>query len=56
MSCCEKCWQDAYMRMMANPEKSQAEHYSELLEERKNSPCSAEEQRKGSTRRVSLTG
>ena len=41
---CEKCWGDAYLRWMSNPEKSQAEHYRDLLEERKNTPCTVEEQ------------
>ena len=41
---CEKCWSDAYGRMRANPSKSQAEHYHDLLEERKDNPCSPEEQ------------
>ena len=39
MSACEKCWGDAYMRMLANPSKAQAEHYRDLLEERKDNPC-----------------
>lgn len=41
---CEKCWGDAYLRWMGNPEHTQAEHYAALLEERKDSPCTAEEQ------------
>ena len=45
MSACEKCWADAYVRMRLNPSKSQAEHYQDLLEERKDNPCSLEEQR-----------
>jgi hypothetical protein len=37
---CEKCWADAYDRMMfVNPLKTQAEHCRELLEERRNNPC-----------------
>lgn len=44
MAVCEKCWGDAYLRMLSNG-KSQAENYRELLEERKNSPCKPEEPR-----------
>lgn len=36
---CEKCWADAYLRAMSHPEKTQAEHYHDLLEERKENPC-----------------
>lgn len=44
MTACEKCWADAYQRMMfVNPLKSQTEHYHELLEERKDDPCRAVE-------------
>lgn len=39
MSACEKCWGDAYLRSLCNPTKTQAEHYRELLEERKDNPC-----------------
>jgi len=35
MPSCEKCWEDAF----GNPEK-----YRELIEERKNDPCTPEEQ------------
>ena len=41
MSACEKCWSDAYMRMLTDPSKSQSDHYQHLLEERKDDPCSA---------------
>jgi len=44
MSACEKCWSDAYHRMLAHPGKGQAEHYRELIEERKDSPCTPWEQ------------
>ena len=44
---CEKCWGDAYMRWMSDPSKTQAEHYRDLLDERKDSPCSEDEQRNG---------
>ena len=36
---CEKCWGDAYIRHLNNPSKSQAEHYVDLLEERRSNPC-----------------
>ncbi|MGB8216300.1 MAG: hypothetical protein WCE94_03270 [Candidatus Methanoperedens sp.] len=36
---CEQCWDDAYLRTLTNPGKSQMEHYLDLLEERKNTPC-----------------
>lgn len=42
---CEKCWRDAYMRMIVDPVRSQTSHYYELLEERKDNPCTEEEQR-----------
>ena len=41
---CEKCWSDAYRRMLVDTSKSQSEHYYDLLEERKDNPCSSEEQ------------
>ena len=41
---CEKCWGDAYLRWMSDPAKSQAEHYADLLQERKYSPCTPEEE------------
>lgn len=44
MSSCEKCWGDAYMRMLGNGTKSQAEHYHDLLQERKDNPCTPREQ------------
>ena len=44
MSACEKCWGDAYLRTLYNPVKSQADHYRDLLEERKDKPCTPEEQ------------
>jgi len=45
MSACEKCWGDAFMREMEEPNKSQAEHYRDLLKERKDNPCSKKEQK-----------
>lgn len=41
---CEKCWSAAYIRHMNNPQKSQAEHYVDLLEDRKAHPCTPEEE------------
>jgi len=41
---CEKCWADAFSRWMSNPEKDQAAHYADLLVERKDNPCTHEEQ------------
>ena len=43
MARCEKCWKDAYNRNITNP-KSKAEHYANLIEERKENQCSPEEQ------------
>ena len=43
MSACEKCWRDAYLRSLATG-KSQSECYMELLEERKDNPCTLKEQ------------
>jgi hypothetical protein len=40
---CEKCWGDAYLRYLCD-RRPQAEHYRELLEERKDAPCSQAEQ------------
>ena len=41
---CEKCWGDAYLRMRHDPSKTQSDHYRELLEERKDAPCTTEQQ------------
>ncbi len=41
---CEKCWTDAFRRHLQNPFKGQAEHYRELVEERKDNPCSPADQ------------
>lgn len=42
---CEKCWGDAYFRWrFVDGGKSQSEHYRELLEERKDAPCTPDEQ------------
>lgn len=40
---CEKCWCDAYIRMMTRG-GSQAEHYAELLRERADNPCALAQQ------------
>ena len=44
MASCEKCWEDSYMRTHADPMKSQTEHYHDLITERKDNPCTPEEQ------------
>lgn len=44
MASCEKCWGDAYFRMISNPMKCQSEHYQDLIKERKNNQCTFEEQ------------
>ena len=41
---CEKCWGDAYL-MMRNTGRDQYDCYRELLHERRDNPCSQEEQR-----------
>lgn len=43
MPCCEKCWGDAYVRSLGNG-KGQEQNYHDLLIERKDNPCSFEEQ------------
>ena len=40
---CEKCWGDAWFLSQVNG-KPQAENYHALLEERKDNPCSPEDQ------------
>jgi len=50
MAGCEKCWADAYRRTLDHPMKSQTEHYQDLLEERKDNPCTPEEQKYGKKR------
>ncbi len=44
MSCCQKCWRDAHRRIDTDPEGYVAKAYGELVEERKDNPCSPEEQ------------
>ena len=43
MASCEKCWNDAYLQSFGTG-KSQGEVYYEILEKRKNNPCSEKEQ------------
>lgn len=43
MAMCEKCWADAYSRHLSNSDKSQTEHYNELVAERKDNPCDINE-------------
>ena len=40
---CEKCWADAALRAFST-HRSQMECYLELLEERKDNPCTPKEQ------------
>ena len=42
MSCCEKCWSDA--GRMAHGFDSKVDIYNELLDERKDNPCTPREQ------------
>jgi len=49
---CEKCWADAYIRSFGSG-KSQTACYMELLEERKDNPCTDEEQAITTSRRDS---
>ena len=44
MASCEKCWRDAYRRELQNPMKNQAEHYHDLIQERKEKPCTPNQQ------------
>ena len=41
---CEKCWGDAWLRAYTSIGKTQSECYRELLRERKNTPCTPQEQ------------
>ena len=43
MAACEKCWGDAYLYSYGTSQ-TQSEAYQELLEERKDNPCTPEEQ------------
>lgn len=45
MSSCEKCYWDASLRFrFEDPSKSRYQHYCDLLEERKDNPCTLKEQ------------
>lgn len=44
MASCEKCWADAHLRYVCDRSKCQAEHYHDLIKERKNNPCTPEQQ------------
>ena len=43
---CEKCWADAYSRMLTNPNRSQASHYADIVFERNvtGTACTPKEQ------------
>ena len=43
MSTCEKCWSDAYTRSRLS-DVDQADHYARLLIERREWPCTQEQQ------------
>ncbi len=45
MAVCEKCWADAYRRMLDEPMKTQTSHYMDLLRERMGHPCTKAEQK-----------
>ena len=49
MACCEKCWNDAFLRLMTygGTDKTQADFYIELIDERADNPCSPDEQKYG---------
>lgn len=48
MGACEKCWSDAGKRWRSNGfEKGKEVYYSEILKERKDTPCDKYEQRFG---------
>ena len=40
---CEKCWGDAYLRSLVDG-RAQSDHYRDLLEERKDNPCTPEQE------------
>jgi hypothetical protein len=44
MPACEKCWDDAFRRTLTDSNKSQADHYADLLKEREHNPCSPRQQ------------
>lgn len=41
---CEKCWGDAWGRVICDSSKTISQHYLDLLEERKNRPCTSQQQ------------
>ena len=43
MAACEKCWNDAYNKSYGS-HTDQATEYQKLIKERKDTPCSPEEQ------------
>jgi len=43
MAACEKCWADAFRRAYGSG-RCQTDEYQELIEERKDNPCTPEEQ------------
>ena len=53
MSACEKCWSDAYVRAQLEG-GTQVEHYKDLLAERKDTPCSPEDQSGEGSRIIDL--
>ncbi len=40
---CNKCWNDAALRVGEDSSKSQYDHYIDLIDERRANPCSSEE-------------
>lgn len=44
MSICHKCWNDAFDRSVNDRTKTQYEHYLDILNERKDNPCTQAEQ------------
>ena len=44
MPSCEKCWSDAFDKSYSDPFKDQADYYKILIDERKDKPCTPEEQ------------
>lgn len=43
---CDKCWDDAHLRAQGDTGKDQYAHYVDLMDERRESPCTPEEQGK----------
>ena len=43
---CDKCWDDAGLRTQGDSSKSQYDHYVELMDERREDPCTPEQQGK----------